>query len=187
MGSAAIGSTAPGERTCSGRKPIPTMRAGSAAGTESELSNLHRQRQLRIFLEREHARHDVVLHATWSFCVILVGNSRRRCTRLRSSSEGAATREGRRQNVCRRDRVLNREVDADATNGRHRVRGVADAEKARPAPFAQAVDLHGQQLDLVPVLKFADAVAQERRDAATSLAKRLQPCRAEVLDARPWR
>ena len=56
------------------------------------------------------------------------------------------------QDVRRRDRVLHREIDADAADGRHGVRGIADAQKARAVPAIQPVDRDREQLDLVPVL-----------------------------------
>lgn len=34
------------------------------------------------------------------------------------------------KNVCRSDRILNRKVYAEATNWRHRMGGITDAEKA---------------------------------------------------------
>jgi hypothetical protein len=35
------------------------------------------------------------------------------------------------------DRVLNGEIDADAADRRHSVRGIADAQESRPVPLAQ--------------------------------------------------
>ena len=48
------------------------------------------------------------------------------------------------------DGVLQGDVDADAADGRHGVRGVADAEQAGEPPAFEVVDLDGEELDLVP-------------------------------------
>jgi hypothetical protein len=52
-----------------------------------------------------------------------------------------------RRECWRGDRVLNREIDADAADRRHGVRRIADAEQARPVPLAQPIDRDRQQLD----------------------------------------
>jgi len=39
------------------------------------------------------------------------------------------------ENVGRRHGVLNREIDADAADRRHGVRGIADAQQTEPKPF----------------------------------------------------
>ena len=64
--------------------------------------------------------------------------------------------------VRRRDRILDGEIDADAADRRHRMRRVADAQEARPVPLPQPVDLHGQELDVVPAPQF------RARDPASS-------------------
>ncbi len=51
-----------------------------------------------------------------------------------------------------RHRVLDRKVDADPTDRRHRMRCVTDAEHSTLEPFLEPVDDNGQQLDLVPVV-----------------------------------
>src|SRR5260370_2486402 len=65
----------------------------------------------------------------------------------------------RRENICGGDRVLNREIDADAAHRRHRVCRVADAQQARAMPLLQAADLYRDQFDLVPVAQLADPLA----------------------------
>jgi hypothetical protein len=49
--------------------------------------------------------------------------------------------QGTGEQVGGRDRILNGEVDADTTGGRHGVGGVADAQESRAVPLAQAIDL----------------------------------------------
>ena len=72
-------------------------------------------------------------------------------------------RELRRQNIGRRHRILHRDVDADAADRRHRVRGISDAEQSRPRPALQPVDGDGEQLDVVPAFDVSDARLQDRR------------------------
>src|SRR5665213_996303 len=55
------------------------------------------------------------------------------------------------------------------------MRGIANAEQAGPVPLPQAVDLHRQQLDLLPILQFLHAIAEERSDLENAFSKRLQP------------
>jgi hypothetical protein len=53
--------------------------------------------------------------------------------------------------------ILNREIDADAADRGHGMRGVADAQQAGKTPAAQAVDLDGKQGDLIPRLDLVSA------------------------------
>ena len=74
---------------------------------------------------------------------------------------------GSPQDIRRRHRVLHRQIDADAADGRHRVRGIADAQQPRPMPALEPVDRHGQKLDLIPVLELVDAVREHGQTCAT--------------------
>ena len=78
------------------------------------------------------------------------------------------------ENVRRRHRVLDRQVDADPADRRHRVGRVADAQQPRPMPYPQAVDRHAQQLDVVPVAQFGGAVAQVRGEPGDFIAESRQ-------------
>src|SRR5437773_2319184 len=88
----------------------------------------------------------------------------------------------RRQQVGGGHRVLDREVDADAADGRHRVRGVAEAEHARPEPAREPVHAHGEQLHVLPVAQRArlgarvgeprDLIAERREAAGADLVER---------------
>ena len=80
-----------------------------------------------------------------------------------------ALSQDRRQDVRRRDRVLDREIDADAADRRHRMRRVADAQQARAAPSASA----GRRVTVSSftsskLLIALDAVAREARDACAA-------------------
>jgi hypothetical protein len=48
------------------------------------------------------------------------------------------------------NRVLNREINADASDRGHRMSGVADAEQAGETPAPEAVDLNRKKRDLIP-------------------------------------
>jgi hypothetical protein len=75
------------------------------------------------------------------------------------------------ENIGRRDRVLNREIDADAADRRHRMRGVADAQKPRLVPKRQAVDRDGQKLDVVEAFEFVNAIGEERSQHGNMVAQ----------------
>ena len=61
-------------------------------------------------------------------CVTFVGNSRRACTVTASAAfVDAFSQQRQRQQICRRHCVLNSQIDADASRGRHSVGRVADA------------------------------------------------------------
>jgi hypothetical protein len=56
------------------------------------------------------------------------------------------------QDVRRSNRILNRKIYSYATNWRHRVRRVADAEEARSVPFKQSIHLDCQQFYFIPIV-----------------------------------
>jgi hypothetical protein len=49
----------------------------------------------------------------------------------------------------RRNRILNRQVDADAPKRRHRVRGIADAQQPINVPAMQPIHMDVEVLDVV--------------------------------------
>jgi hypothetical protein len=79
--------------------------------------------------------------------------------------------QGPGENIGRRDRVLNREIDADAADRRHRMRGVADAQKPRLVPKRQPVDRDGQELDVVEAFEFVNAIGEERSQHGNMVAQ----------------
>ena len=89
--------------------------------------------------------------------------------------------EGFGEDVGGGDRVLQGDVDADAADGRHGVRGVADAEQTRRGPSFEMIDLHGEEFDLVPGVDLGDAVGEEGGDACDAL---LEGFEALLLDLR---
>ena len=67
-------------------------------------------------------------------------------------------RELRREQIGRGDRVLHREIDADAAHRRHRVCGVADAEQPRSPPAFEPIHLHLKQFHVREVQFLGDRV-----------------------------
>ena len=57
------------------------------------------------------------------------------------------------------------------------MRGVADTQQAGTVPLPQTIDLHRQQLDLLPILQFLHAIAEERSDLQNGFSKCLKPTR----------
>ncbi len=76
-----------------------------------------------------------------------------------------------REQIRRRHRVLDSQINSYATRRRHGMRSIADQEQARKMPFPQPVDLHREQLDLLPTLELVHPISQIRRDAPNRLAK----------------
>ena len=69
---------------------------------------------------------------------------------LGNACGGHECEQGLGEDVGGGDGVLDGEIDTDAADRRHGVRGVADAEQARSVPLLEAVDLHGEQFHLLP-------------------------------------
>src|SRR5262249_1596191 len=82
----------------------------------------------------------------------------------------------------RRPRVLHRQIDADAADGGHGVRRIADAEQPGPMPAPETVDRDGQQLDLVPVLEVVDPVGEWGHDLRNAAPERRQSGALRFLD-----
>ena len=72
--------------------------------------------------------------ARWTVLVTAVGNPRRRRTAARFSAGDAGAAVGFGKQGCGRDGIFDPEVDADASDRRHRVRGVADAQQSVGVP-----------------------------------------------------
>jgi hypothetical protein len=75
------------------------------------------------------------------------------------------------ENIGGGDRVLNGEVDADATDRRHRMRGVADAQKPRLVPKRQPVDRDGQELHVIKTFEFVNAIGEKRSQRGNMVAQ----------------
>ena len=88
----------------------------------------------------------------------------------------------RRQDVRRRHGILDGEVDADAADRRHRVRGVADAQESRAVPPGEAVHANRQELHVVPGAQFPDLLAQHRREPGHAVAKGREAGGADSLE-----
>jgi hypothetical protein len=81
----------------------------------------------------------------------------------------AGVAEGFGEAVGGGDRVLQRDVDADAADGGHGVCGVADAEEPGEVPAVEDVDLDFEEFDLIPVGDLGYAVGEEGCDADDAL------------------
>jgi len=68
-----------------------------------------------------------------------------------------------REHVCGCNRVLDREIDSDASSRRHCVGSIADAKQTFPAPLTQTIDLDRKQFDFRPVVQFSDAIFKKWR------------------------
>ena len=93
-------------------------------------------------------------------------------TRQIANADGAFP-EGFGKNIGGRDSVLNGQIDSYTADRRHGVCCVADTNEARPIPLAQAVDLDGEELHVVPVAQLTEAVAEK--------GSKLRDIRAEML------
>src|ERR1700733_15535409 len=95
---------------------------------------------------------------------------------------GAALAQARDKNIGRGDSILDRQVDSYATDWRHSVRGIADAQQARTAPGVQAVHRDSQQFHIVPRRKFVHAIPQKRRKLHNVRAERVQSASMHFVD-----
>src|SRR5262245_56682773 len=87
-----------------------------------------------------------------------------------------------RNNIGSCNRILNRQVDPYATCRRHRMRGIANAEEAVTIPAPEPVDLHGENLYLVPVAQFIHAFVQIRRDLENAGLERIETTLLDLLE-----
>ncbi len=62
-------------------------------------------------------------------------------------------KELRYKHIRCRDGVLNREIDANAADGRHRMGRIADADQAGFPPALQPIDTDGQKINVIPAFK----------------------------------
>ena len=77
-----------------------------------------------------------------------VGNSRRSCDLVEQRIDVVAARQRTGEDIRRRDRILDREIDADPADRRHGVGGIADREQPGPMPAGQPVERDGQQMQV---------------------------------------
>ena len=145
---------------------MPTSRAGSRRSSGNRCSNVTGKGTREGAALRDSTGDSTSFWiATCARWVTRVGQSRRRWTAPRSSAVQAPLAQWHCQQVGRRHRVLDGQVDADAADRRHRMRGVANAQQSLPVPARHAVDLHLQQLDVIPARERIHRVGQELRQA----------------------
>ena len=128
-----------GDCTCSGRTPRPRSRAVMPCSHGTAVTRAHDQRRLQRLVTRlQRGIDDVVLDHDLH---PLRHPHRKRAPPLHGIEfvlRRATACQFRSQQVCGRDRVLHREIDADAADRRHRMRGVADAKQPRQCPALAA-------------------------------------------------
>lgn len=86
------------------------------------------------------------------------------------------------QEIGARNGILNRQVDANASGGRHGVRGIANAQQARSVPAPQAVNPHRKQLNLLPILQFRNPSVQVRSKLQDAVSELLQAASFDVIE-----
>ena len=114
-------------------------------------------------------------------CVTRVGHLRRRSTRSSKGSGSEPRRHRSGEDIGGGHGVLHREIDTDPTDRRHRVRRVADDEKAGAKPAFEPVDRHIQQLDVVPAMDRLIHRGGLGPDRADAVAERFDPARADMV------
>ena len=91
-----------------------------------------------------------------------------------------------RQQIRRGNRILNGKVDANASDRRHGVGTVPNAEQSWLRPLPQAIDGDRQQLHRIPICNFLRSRRQKWRDLRQVLPKRRQALAAERPRNFPW-
>ena len=141
----------------------------------------HQQRRLHLAVALQRDADDVVLHDH----LHALGHPHWKFPPLAHRSQfffaGAAIYKLAGQKVRGRHRILHREVDADSTDRRHRMGGVADAKQAGPGPTLQAIDRHREQLHIVPCLHVGDAVLQDRHHRHDIVTKGVEAARLDRI------
>ena len=170
----------------------PKAEAERACGQARELRKPLHQMQQEWRLHRlgaaEHALDHVVLNSSPAAIASAAWAARGAaglCARSASVTLPGGERPGKQ--VRRRDRVLDGEVDADTSDGRHGVRGIADAKQPRPVPAREPVHAHGQQLQLVQACHLAGAAFEKRRAAFRDRPEKLHRALHGQDRASPWR
>jgi len=93
---------------------------------------------------------------------------------LEMMSSQAMNSERVSQDIGRGDSVLQGDVDADAADGGHGMGGIADAKQAGKRPALEVIDLHGEQLDVIPGIDLGCATGEEGGELLDTGAKGLQ-------------
>lgn len=94
--------------------------------------------------------------------------------------------QGPHQYVCSGYRVLNRQIDTNAKDGRHGMSRISDAQEAGTMPAREPVDLHRQQLDFLPILQLCHAAAKKRCNPRDILSERFETLPLELLEGILW-
>ena len=171
---------APDAKADETRREFAAGRESGRTAARAAAPSAHRRAGLTS--RRPMNRSCAIFCAAW---MIRVGNSRRSCTLLSSGSTFSPRASGAGEDVGGRDRVLDREVDADPADRRHGVGGIADREQAGPLPAGQPVE-RDRSADGVVI----SSAALERRSSSGAargdfLAERLDAPAPDSLRPRP--
>ena len=175
------------QRTCSGLTPMPIKRAGNCRAHGQAFKPLQEKRRAGVLLLRKASAPETRFlrqhlkgldHLGGEFAPALHLLEIARILRH-------AFLQHRPQDIGRRHRVLDGQIDAHAADRRHGVGGIADAEQARPRPLLQPVHRHGEQLDLVEILdRLIHPVGGEARDLLQPGAE-FAPARSALMASKP--
>ena len=77
--------------------------------------------------------------------------------------------------------VLNGKVDADASDRRHGMSGVADTQEAGAIPSLESINRDGQESDLIPISESFESVPDERCDGGDAPSKGLDTLLAKLF------
>src|SRR6516164_2481223 len=106
--------------------------------------------------------------------------------RLQVVLVGGSLQEARGQDIGSGNGVLNCQIYADAADRRHGVCRIADTQQAGPVPNPQAIDSDSQQLDVGPIVQFADAIAEVGGEARDLRAEGCQTSLADLIEPSLW-
>ena len=102
--------------------------------------------------------------------------------RLQIGQSGPVGSKGGNEDIRRCYGILYGEIDAHAADGRHRMRRIADAEKAIARPVFKPIDGDAEKLDRFETLEFADAICDRGRNLRDAGAKTVDPCRTNAIE-----
>ena len=137
---------------CSRLTPRPTSLAGNSSQDRESVEQPKDNGTLSARLAEHQRRQNASCTAFCAAWMTRVGNSRRSWTSSQQRIDVLAARERSGEDVGGRDGVLDREIDADPADRRHRMGRIADRQQAGPPPARQPVERDREQLHLIPVL-----------------------------------
>src|SRR5580693_927303 len=89
--------------------------------------------------------------------------------------------ERRYENITCGDRIVDRVVDADASERRHRVCRISDQKKAFFRPLPHMVNTDRKQLHFVPRIHFCDRTLRHMRERGDRFSERVETLRLNSI------